>query len=80
MSNFVLETTNVQGVPLSEDYYISSYGECNWDNTNPAGVCPDSFFAGTTSGLNNSELLHGQQIDGKLLVLPLHWLLWFPCI
>ncbi|XP_024390031.1 cytochrome b561, DM13 and DOMON domain-containing protein At5g54830 isoform X2 [Physcomitrium patens] len=57
-----------KGFPLSEDYFMSSYSECNWDKSKPAGVCPDSFFAGTTSGLNNSEMLHGQQIDGITLV------------
>ncbi|KAG0604091.1 hypothetical protein M758_10G144000 [Ceratodon purpureus] len=57
-----------KGLPLSEDYYISSYSECNWDKAKPAGVCPDSFFAGTTNGLNNSEMIHGQQIDGITLV------------
>lgn len=57
---------NWQGVPLSEDYYVSSYSECNWDAIKPSGVCPDSLFAGTTKGLNNSQMLHSQQTDGKI--------------
>jgi len=44
---------------------LSSYNECNWDKAKPAGVCPDSFLAGGANGLNNSQMLHGQQIDGK---------------
>lgn len=65
----------MQGIPLSEDYYISSYTECNWDTTKPAGVCPDSFFAGATStGLNNSQMLYGQQIDGNMFYLSLNFL------
>jgi hypothetical protein len=57
-----------KGFPISEDYYLSSYSECNWDKTKPAGVCPDSFLAGGANGLNNSQMLHGQQIDGITLV------------
>lgn len=59
---------NWQGVPLSEDYFVSSYSECNWDAIKPSGVCPDSLFAGTTKGLNNSQMLHSQQTDGKIFV------------
>jgi hypothetical protein len=59
----------VQGIPISEDYYISSYSECNWDSAKPAGVCPDSVFAGSTnSDFNNSQMLYGQQVDGITLV------------
>ena len=68
--NRLLGSCYLQGYPLSEDYYISSISECNWDKAKPAGVCPDSFFAGTANGLNNSEMLHGQQIDGEFWYRP----------
>lgn len=67
---FVLYFCNSQGFPISEDYYLSSYSECNWDKTKPNGVCPDSFLSGGADGLNNSQMLHGQQIDGKLFWQP----------
>lgn len=68
--NLFLSFCYLQGFPISEDYYLSSYSECNWDKTKPAGVCPDSFLAGGASGLNNSQMLHGQQIDGKFCWQP----------
>jgi hypothetical protein len=64
----------VQGIPMSEDYYISSYSECNWDSAKPAGVCPDSVFAGSTnSDFNNSQMLYGQQVDGIFIFLSNLW-------
>lgn len=70
VGNLIISFYYLQGFPISEDYYLSSYSECNWDKAKPAGVCPDSFLAGGAYGLNNSEMLHGQQIDGKFCSRP----------
>jgi hypothetical protein len=68
-SDVVVAGIDDKGIPISEDYYISSYSECNWDSAKPAGVCPDSVFAGSTnSNFNNSQMLYGQQVDGITLV------------
>ena len=59
---------------------MSSYIECNWDKTKPTGVCPDSFLAGTANGLNNSEMIYGQQIDGEIWQQPYMPTSHFMCI
>lgn len=65
-SNF---SVGFQDIPYAEDYYLGAYSECNWDTSNPTGVCPDYVYAGGTDDTANStKLIHGQQLDGTCLI------------
>ncbi|KAJ3679179.1 hypothetical protein LUZ60_017190 [Juncus effusus] len=56
-----------EGVPFSEDYFITKYSEClvNKDGT-VTGVCPDSIYEESDPNelLNNTKLLYGHRRDG----------------
>lgn len=56
-------------IPYAEDYYLGGYSECNWDTSNPSGVCPDYVYTGSASNnASTKALLYGQQIDGITLI------------
>ncbi|CAI5464398.1 unnamed protein product [Closterium sp. Yama58-4] len=54
--------------PFVEDYYITSYGECNLEKKPPEGVCPDQLMGGGNSSLNNVDLIYGHRVDGITFV------------
>eukprot|EP00250_Pteridium_aquilinum_P010873 c19688_g1_i1 orf=592-3381(+) len=57
--------------PFVEDYYITEYSECTWDQQGmPSGVCPDSAYPGNDEDKSDSELkfVHGQWQDGVALI------------
>ncbi|KAL3683605.1 hypothetical protein R1sor_001627 [Riccia sorocarpa] len=58
-----------KGLPFAEDYYLGDYVECSWDTSSPAGVCPDSIYAGGVNmGANNTRVVYGQEVDGITLI------------
>ncbi|KAH7366104.1 hypothetical protein KP509_18G063500 [Ceratopteris richardii] len=53
--------------PFVDDYYISKYGECTWDQDVPSGVCPDSAYSqndNSSSNRTDLKFIHGQWQDG----------------
>ncbi|GJP74165.1 hypothetical protein CLOP_g4793 [Closterium sp. NIES-67] len=54
--------------PFVEDYYITSYGECNLEKKVPEGVCPDRLLGGGNSSLDNVDLIYGHRVDGITFV------------
>eukprot|EP00850_Spirogloea_muscicola_P018145 SM000163S02313 [mRNA] locus=s163:117559:130545:+ [translate_table: standard] len=57
-----------ESAPFSEDYFLESKDTCSWDPMDPAGVCPDVFLADGLQNASNVELVHGQRLDGVMLV------------
>ncbi|KAG0502586.1 hypothetical protein HPP92_002658 [Vanilla planifolia] len=60
-----------QGIPFSEDYFITGYSECLLNKDGKVeGVCPDTVYEGSDPvGLvNNTNLIYGHRRDGVAFV------------
>lgn len=59
------------GTPWAADYFLSAKEQCNYNEGQSAGVCPDSGLAGSKGGADNVAVLSGSRMmqGGALTVV-----------